>query len=91
MDDFVIHACEQVLRFGTVDNWEDLSDKSRMQLSFNVGVMALGLSLSKEDGYQALADVCQGNTSMENYRKHVMSLVMSHDVQVNEENIKRPF
>ena len=58
MKDFVIHACEQTLRFTTVNKWEDLSDKLKMQLSFNVGVMALGLDLSKDEGYQSLADVC---------------------------------
>ena len=51
MKDFVIHACEQSLRFSTGSKWEDLSDKLKMQLSFNVGVMALGLDLPKEQGY----------------------------------------
>lgn len=91
MEDFVIHACEQSLRFSTVRAWADLSDKLKMQFSFNVGVMALGLGLSKEDGYQSLADVCQSNTSMSDFHNHVRSLLASRNIEINEENVTRPF
>lgn len=90
MKDFVIHACEQSLRFSRVGAWEDLSDKLRMQFSFNVGVMALGLDLSKEKGYQSLADVSQGKITMPEYHSHLRSLIESRGIVVNEENIKRP-
>jgi len=91
MKDFVIHACEQSLRFSTVNKWEDLSDKLKMQFSFNVGVMALGLDLSKQDGYQSLADVCQGKLLMSEFHDHVRSLLTGRKIEINEENIKRPF
>lgn len=91
MNDFIIHACEQSLRFSTADMWDDLSDKLKMQFSFNVGVMALGLDLSKEEGYQSLADVCQGKSSMRKFNDHVRSLLIERGIKVNEENIKRSF
>jgi hypothetical protein len=91
MKDFVIHACEQSLRFSTDSTWEDLSDKLKMQFSFNVGAMALGLDLSKEEGYQYLADVCQGKSSMGEFHDHVRSLLANRGIVVNEENIKRSF
>lgn len=91
MDNFIIHACEQSLRFSADSKWENLSDKLRMQFSFNVGVMALGLDLSKEEGYQYLANVCQGKSLMREFHNHVRSLLASRGIEVNEENIKRPF
>ena len=91
MKDFVIHACEQSLRFSTLNKWEDLSDKLKMQFSFNVGVMSLGLDLSKEDGYQSLADVCLGNLPMSEFHNHVRLLLESHEIKVSQENIERPF
>ena len=90
MKDFIIHACEQSLRFSSGSKWEDLSDASRMQFSFNVGALALGLDLSKEEGYQHLADVCQGKTTMSEFHDHVRSLLTHRGIMVNEENIKRP-
>ncbi len=89
--DFIIHACEQSLRFSTVSKWEDLSDKFKMQFSFNVGVMVLGLDVSKEEGYQYLANVCQGESSMNEFHTHVRSLLSNRGIEVSEENIRRPF
>ncbi len=91
MKDFVIHACEQSLRFSTAGKWEDLSDKIKMQFSFNVGVMSLGLDLTKEEGYQALADVCLGKSSMSEFHNYVRSLLVKKEIAVNEENISRSF
>jgi hypothetical protein len=91
MNNFVIHACEQSLRFSNSIEWNDLSDKLKMQLSFNVGVMALGLGLSKEDGYQSLANVCSGESTMRKFHDHVRELVQIYKIEVNEENIKKPF
>lgn len=91
MDSFVTHACEQVLRFTQVDKWDDLSEELKVQVGFNMGVVAHGLELSKEDGYQALANVRQGLVPMQTFRKHIQSLVTSHAVTVDETNIARPF
>lgn len=91
MNDFTIHACEQSLRFSTDSTWANFSDKLKMQFSFNVGVMALGLGLSKEDGYQYLADVCQGKLSMREFHDHVRSLLVNRGIVVNEENVNKPF
>ena len=63
-NEFVTHGCEQVLRFSQVEYWNDLSEALKIQLSFNVGVVALGLSLTKLEGFQALADVREGRISM---------------------------
>jgi hypothetical protein len=91
MDDFVIHGCEQVLRFTQVEHWDDLSEALKVQLGFNMGVVALGLKLTKADGFQALADAREGRMSMQAFRSHLRSLVVSHQVQVDEKQIARPF
>lgn len=62
-----------------------------MQLSFNFGVVALGLSLAKEEGYQRLADICNGSATMKEFHEHIKSLVVTHQVPITEENIKKPF
>ncbi|TAK57003.1 hypothetical protein EPO17_03170, partial [Patescibacteria group bacterium] len=82
MDDFIIHGCEQVLRFTRVERWDDLSEALKVQLGFNMGVIALGLKLSKAEGFQALADVREGKISMQAFRNHVQSLVTSHQVRL---------
>jgi hypothetical protein len=90
-DEFVTHACEQVLRFTHVGKWDDLSEESKVQLGFNMGAMALGLSLTKEDGFLALSNVRQGTLSMQAFREHVKSIIASHNVEVDEAKIARPF
>jgi hypothetical protein len=91
MEDFIIHGCEQVLRFTQVEKWDDLSEERKVQLGFNMGVVALGLALSKSDGYQPLADVREGKISMQDFRNHLKSLVIAHGVRVDEKNVARPF
>lgn len=91
MDNFTIHACEQVLRFTQVDKWSDLSEEIKVQLGFNMGAIAHGLVLSKEDGFLALANVRQDAITMQEFREHIKSLVESHGVEVDEANIARPF
>lgn len=91
MDNFTVHACEQVLRFTQVDKWNDLSEKLKMQLGFNMGAMAHGLELTKEDGFLALSNLRQEVISMQTFREHIKSLVTSHGVVVDEANIARPF
>lgn len=86
-----VHACEQVLRFSRVKNWNDLSEERKVQLGFNMGVMSLGLGLSKEDGYTAMSNAREGKTSMQDFRVHLLNLVSIHDVKVSEDNIARSF
>ena len=91
MDEFTIHGCEQVLRFTQVERWDDLSEALKVQLAFNMGAIALGLKLSKADGFQALADAREGRVTMQDFRNHLKSLVASHNVPVDEAKIARPF
>lgn len=91
MDEFLIHACEQVLRFTQVKQWDDLSEAIKVQLGFNMGVVALGLNLSKEDSFQALADAREGKISMQVFRDHLKALITLHKIKIDEKNIARPF
>ena len=88
---FVIHACEQVLRFTQVDKWDDLSEEAKVQLGFNMGVVALGLSLTKEEGFLALANARQGFISMKEFREHLKALIESHKIPVDDAQIARKF
>jgi len=89
--DFVIHACEQVLRFTQVNTWDDLPEERKVQLGFNMGVVSLGLNLTKQEGFQALSDVRSGLVSIQEFREHLRSLIISHEVEVDEANISKPF
>jgi len=91
MNDFTTHACEQVLRFTQVDKWDDLSEELKVQLGFNMGVIALGLELTKEEGFLSLANARQEIISMQTFREHLKSVIASHGVEVSEENIARAF
>lgn len=91
MNDFVIHACEQVLRFTTVKDWDDLSEERKVQLSFNMGVFALGLGLSKEEGYDSVAGTARGDMTVQELHEHLRSIVVSHNVGIKEENVAREF
>lgn len=91
MDSFIIHACEQVLRFTQVNKWNDLSEEIKVQLGFNMGAMAHGLELSKEDGFLALSKARQEVVTMSEFREHIQSLIKSHGIEVDETNIARPF
>lgn len=91
VDEFTTHACEQILRFTQVEHWNDLSEELKVQLGFNMGVVALGLKLTKEDGFQALADAREGRTSMQAFRNHLKSLIAFHKIEVDETKIARPF
>ena len=90
-EEFVKHACEQVLRFTKVKKWDYISEEVKVQLGFNMGAMALGLSLSKEDGFLALSNARKENISMEELHKHVRAITTSHKVAVDEEKVARPF
>jgi len=91
MINFVTHACEQVLRFTQVDKWNDLSEEVKIQLGFNMGVIALGLSLTKEEGFQVLSNARQEIMSMREFREHMKKLVDCHKINVDETQIARPF
>ncbi len=90
-DEFLVHACEQVLRFSKVGNWDDLSEEVKVQLGFNMGAMALGLNLSKEDGFLMLSNARQGHISMKEFHEHVRSLVFSHKIVIDGAKVARPF
>lgn len=89
--EFVAHACEQVLRFTRVENWDDLSEALKVQLGFNMGVIALGLNLTKEDGFLALSNARHGNVTMQAFRGHLNSVIASHNIQTDETKVARPF
>jgi hypothetical protein len=91
MDSFLIHGCEQVLRFTRVGLWDDLSEERKVQLGFNMGVVALGLTLTKAEGFQALADAREGKISMQALHDHLRSLIDSRQIRVDEDKVARPF
>ncbi|MFC1615076.1 hypothetical protein ACFL22_00770 [Patescibacteria group bacterium] len=91
MNDFITHACEQVLRFTQVDKWDDLPEELKVQLGFNMGAVAHGLNLTKVEGFQVLADARQELISMRDFREHMRLLIISHKIEVGEVNIARPF
>ena len=90
-EEFIAHSCEQALRFTQVEKWDDLSEELKVQLGFNMGAMALGLSLTKEESFLALSNARQGSISMQAFREHLKALVTSHKVKVDEAKISRPF
>jgi hypothetical protein len=90
MNKFVIHGCEQVLRFSRVESWNVLSEERKVQLGFNMGVMSLGLNLTKEDGYLTLASVREGILSLKEFHEKMRHLIISRGVQVEEININKP-
>lgn len=90
-EEFVTHACEQALRFTRVNKWDDLSEEFKVQLGFNMGAMALGLNLSKEDGFLALSNARKGDITMPAFREHVRSVILSHKIVVDEAKVARPF
>ncbi len=91
MEDFLTHACEQVLRFSRTDKWDDLLEARKVQLGYNLGVVALGLKLSKEEGYQALANAREGKISMQDFHDHMKSLIEARGVKVDAANIALEF
>ena len=90
-EEFVVHACEQVLRFSRVEKWSDLSEELKVQLGFNMGAMALGLDLSKNDGFLALANARLGVMSMNEFHQHIRRLVLENGVVVDDQKVARPF
>ena len=91
MNDFTIHGCEQVLRFSSIENWDDSSEALKVQLSFNMGIMALGLNLSKEEGYLNLVALREGEISTEDFHQKMRTTISEKNIPVNEENINKPF
>jgi UV DNA damage repair endonuclease len=91
MEQFIIHGCEQVLRFTKAENWNDLPEQIKVQLGFNMGVVALGLSLSKEDGFLTLSNAREEKISMKEFNEHMKKLVEKHQVPVNHTQIAREF
>ncbi len=91
MQEFIIHSCEQVLRFTRVGRWDDLSEERKVQLAFNMGAMALGLNLTKDESFQILSNAREGKITMLAFRSHLQSLITKHQVKVDETRIARPF
>lgn len=91
MNKFIVHGCEQVLRFSQVQNWNDLSEERKVQLGFNMGMMSLGLDLNKEEGYLVLAGVREGSLSIQEFHKKMRVLISSRNIPVDEMNVTKPF
>lgn len=90
-EEFITHACEQALRFTQADKWGDLPEELKVQLGFNMGAIALGLNLTKEEGFLVLSNARQGIISMQAFRDHVKSVIAAHKIKVDEAKIARPF
>lgn len=91
MNKFIIHGCEQILRFSKVQNWGELSEERKIQLGFNMGVISLGLDLSKEEGYLTLANVREGLLPIQEFNKKMRALISSRGIPIDEVNIDKPF
>lgn len=91
MNDFIIHGCEQVLRFSQAQSWNDLSEERKVQLGFNMGVVALGLDLKKEDGYLVLSALREGSISIQEFHKKMSLIISSHNILVSESNVNKVF
>lgn len=91
MSHFLTHECEQVLRFSQASTWDDLSEARKVQFGFNMGIVALGLDLTKEEGFWALSNACEGIISMTEFREHMKMLIKKHKISVDEAQIARPF
>lgn len=89
--EFIKHACEQVLRFTRARTWGELREERKVQLGFNMGVMALGLGLSKEEGFIALSDVREGRISMEKFHENIEEIVLSKGIDVDRGKVEREF
>lgn len=90
-EEFIKHACEQVLRFTQVNKWNDLSEELKVQLGFNMGAMAMGLNLSKDEGFLALSNARNGNISMAKFHERVKSIILSHKIVVDGAKVAKPF
>ena len=91
MNQFIIHGCEQVLRFSRAQSWNALSEERKVQLGFNMGVMSLGLNLSKEEGYLMLASVREGSLPIQEFHKKMRALISSKNIPVDEVNVNKLF
>lgn len=90
-NDLTIHACNQVLRFTSAPQWHDLTEERKVQLGFNLGLMAMGLGLSKEDGYMVIQNVRTGAIPMQAMHQHARQLMVKHGITIDEEWVKKAF
>jgi hypothetical protein len=88
--ELVAHACTQVLRFTSVATWDDLSSDRQVQLGFNLGLVVLGLGLSKTEGYDALALAQTGAQSMQQLHNHFKSLISKHNIEPDQVQLDKP-
>jgi len=56
-----------------------------------MGVVALGLDLSKEDSFLPLTGVREGSMPIQEFHKKMRGLISSQNIPVLEANINRPF
>jgi len=89
--EFIVHSAEQVLRFTRVDRWDDLPETRKVQLGFNLGVLALGLDLEKADSFDALTAAREGRLSMTAFRSHLLEVVTTRGIAVDPGKVSRPF
>jgi hypothetical protein len=88
---FVIHSAEQVLRFTRADRWDDLPEARKVQLGFNLGVLALALDLSKEDSYLLLTKAREGRIAMKALRHRLLELIKAEGLVLDQDKVLRPF
>jgi len=89
--DLTTHACEQVLRFTRAAHWNDLTEERKVQLGFNMGLMAMALGINKEEGYTTLSQAREGHITMQAFHTHLQTLITRHNVPTNPAHIARPF
>ena len=87
---FVIHSCEQVLRFSSVPRWNDLSEERKIQLSFNLGAMVHALELSKEQGWDQLDQLRSGSLDTATFNKHIRTILNERNITVDPAMVDRP-
>jgi hypothetical protein len=89
-NEFVTHACEQVLRFTTLTKWDDLTEARKVQLAFNLGVASLGLDINKETGYDYLTRAQRSEITMTEFHQHTRALVAEKQVAITEASVSKP-
>lgn len=70
--------------------WDDLPEARKVQLGFNLGVLALGLDLEKGDSFDALTAAREGTLSMTDFRNHLLEVITAHGIDVDPSKVSRP-
>jgi hypothetical protein len=56
-----------------------------------MGVVSLGLDITKEDGFIVLNNAREGKISMQAFHEHLRALIDSHKIPVDQSQISREF